>query len=153
MDPKPYVVEAEWTGDRGGRVEVEGVKHLDFSAPPEFGGKEGFWTPEHLFLASVTTCYISTFSAISEINRFRFRGLRVSAEAALEKVPGGFRFAKVTIRPRLTIDDDQLEPQAALLLEKSKKACIVSRSVSAEVVMEPAIIYCDKQHVPELVSS
>ena len=152
MDPKPYVVEAEWTGDRGGRVEVEAVKQLDFSAPPEFGGKEGLWTPEHLLLASVTSCYISTFSAISEINPFHFRGLKVAAEAVLEKVPGGFRFARITIRPRLTIDDEALEEQSKLLLEKSKKACIISRSLAAEITMDYAIVLCDKQRIPELVS-
>lgn len=151
MTGKPYFVEAEWTGGRQGTVQAEPVKRLEFSAPPEFGGKDGLWTPEHLLLAAVTTCYVATFSAIAEINRFPFRGLRVAAEAALEKVPGGMRFAQIVLRPRLTIDDETKREQALLLVEKAKKACIVSRSLSAEIVLDAVIACCDERHVPELV--
>jgi len=151
MTGKPYYVEAEWTRGREGTVQAESVKELAFSAPPEFGGKDGLWTPEHLLLAAVTTCYIATFSAIAEHNKFGFRGLRVSAEAALEKVPGGMRFATITLRPRLTIDDPEKRDQALLLVEKAKKACIISRSLATEILMDAAIACCDSQHVPELV--
>lgn len=151
MSSRPYFVEAEWTGGREGVVQAEPVKELAFSAPPEFGGKDGFWTPEHLLLAATTTCYIATFSAIAEINRFSFRGLRVSAEASLEKVPGGMRFATITLRPRLTIDDPEKREQALLLVEKAKKACIISRSLAAEVILDAAIACCDSQHAPQLV--
>jgi len=30
---------------------------IHFSAPPEFGGEPGVWTPEHFLLASVASCY------------------------------------------------------------------------------------------------
>lgn len=151
MSSKPYLVEAEWTRGREGTVLAGPAPQLAFSAPPEFGGKDGLWTPEHLLLAAVTTCYVATFSAIAEINKFPFRGLRVTAEAALEKVPGGMRFATITLRPRLTIDDPEKREQALLLVEKAKKACIISRSLAAEIVMDAAIACCDEKRVPQLV--
>ena len=151
MSDKPYFVEAEWRGDRQGTVQAEPIKALDFSAPPEFGGKAGVWTPEHLLLASVTSCYIATFSAIAELNHFQFRGLRVTAEASLEKVPGGMRFARILLRPRLIIDDQGKHEQALLLVEKAKKACIISRSLAAEVLMDAAIGCCGEKHDPVLV--
>jgi peroxiredoxin-like protein len=148
----PYRVTTEWTGKRNGFVKAEPVDDpLGFSAPPEFGGTDGAWTPEHLLLASVASCYVATFTAVAEINHFKFEGLKVATEAELIKVAGGMRFATITIRPRLTVSDDSQRPQAELLLEKAKKACIISRSLAAEVVMEAEIDFQYQPTIPQLV--
>lgn len=148
----PYRVSTEWTGKRNGFVKAEPVeKSLAFSAPPEFGGTEGHWTPEHLLLASVSSCYVATFTAVAEINRFKFEGLKMTTEAELLKVAGGMRFGTITIRPRLTLQDETQREQAQLLLEKAKKACIISRSLAAEVVMEAEIDFQDHPTIPQLV--
>ena len=148
----PYRVSTEWTGKRNGFVKAEPVeKPLSFSAPPEFGGAEGQWTPEHLLLASVATCYVATFTAIAEINRFQFEGLKVTCDAELIKVAGGMRFGTITIRPRLTLTDETKREQAQLLLEKSKKACIISRSLATEVVLEAEIDSQEQPTIPQLV--
>ena len=151
MDTKPYFIEAEWTGDRAGTVQAAPIKQLEFSAPPEFGGKEGVWTPEHLLLAAVGTCYVATFSAIAEHNRFRFRGLKVGVEAGLEKAGGGLTFVRITLRPRLVIQDETQQAQSLILLEKAKKGCIISRSLAAEVVMDASVECCGAERVPQLV--
>ncbi len=148
----PYRVSTEWTGKRNGFVKAEPVdRPLSFSAPPEFGGTAGQWTPEHLLLASVVSCYVATFTAIAEINRFKFEGLKVTCEAELIKVAGGMRFGTITVRPRLTLADDTQREQAQLLLEKSKKACIISRSLAAEVAMEAEIDSQEQPTIPQLV--
>jgi len=152
MDSKPYFIEAEWTGGRAGNVQAAPLPQLDFSAPPEFGGKAGVWTPEHLLLAALGTCYVATFSAIAEHNRFPFRGLKVAVEALLEKGPGGLSFARITLRPRLVIPDEAQQAQALLLLEKAKKGCIISRSLAAEVRMDASVECCAEDRVPQLVS-
>lgn len=151
MDSKPYFIEAEWTGDRTGNVQAAPIKQLEFSAPPEFGGKEGVWTPEHLLLAAVGTCYVATFSAIAEHNRFRFRGLKVAVEAALEKASGGLTFARITLRPRLVIQDETQQSQALVLLEKAKKGCIISRSLAGDILMDASVECCGEERVPQLV--
>jgi peroxiredoxin-like protein len=151
MESKPYFIEAEWTGDRAGNVQAAPIKQLEFSAPPEFGGKAGVWTPEHLLLAAVGTCYVATFSALAEHNRFRFRGLKVGVEALLEKTGGGLTFVHITLRPRLVIQDDAQQAQALVMLEKAKKGCIISRSLAAEVRMDAAVECCGEERVPELV--
>jgi peroxiredoxin-like protein len=147
-----YRVSTEWIGKRNGFVKAEPVATpLSFSAPPQFGGTEGQWTPEHLLLASVASCYVATFTAIAEINHFQFEGLKVTCEAELIKVAGGMRFATITIRPRLTLADETKRDQAQLLLEKSKKACIISRSLAAEVAMEAEIDSQEQPTIPQLV--
>ena len=53
-----YKAAAHWTDHKRGIVEGETIpRTINFAAPPEFGGEPGLWTPEHLLLAAVSTCY------------------------------------------------------------------------------------------------
>src|SRR5438067_112145 len=55
-----YRATATWTEHRRGLVETESIpRTINFSAPPEFGGEPGLWTPEHLLVAAVGTCFVS----------------------------------------------------------------------------------------------
>ena len=58
---------------------------ISFSAPPEFQGQAGQWTPEYLFLTSVAGCFLSTFSGMAHFSKFAFLSLDVEVEGALNK--------------------------------------------------------------------
>src|SRR5947209_18399531 len=61
-----YRVGAISTATRSGFAVAEGVEgSISFSAPPEFKGRAGHWTPEHFFVAAVASCYVSTFSGMA----------------------------------------------------------------------------------------
>jgi len=55
-----YQVKAKWLEDVKGRLEA-GKNAFDFSVPLDFGGPEGYFSPEELFAASVVTCLCATF--------------------------------------------------------------------------------------------
>jgi len=136
-----FVSSARWTGGRQGVVEGHEVEpSIKFSAPPEFQGQAGIWTPEHFFTAAVATCFISTFQAIAEFSKFEARALEVSVEGQVEKTEGGFRFTRVTVRPVLTINHESDRERALRLLEKAEKACLVSRSLQSQIVLEPKVV-------------
>ena len=44
-----YSTDVEWTGQRQGNLTAQSLPALVVDAPPEFKGREGTWTPEHLF--------------------------------------------------------------------------------------------------------
>jgi len=136
-----YTAIATRTGIRSGEVSgLPQVPALAFSAPPEFKGKEDVWTPEHFFTAAIATCFITTFEAISEFSKFSFETLSVSAEGVLEKGEGGFKFTKVFVRPVLTIANDADRDRGMRLLEKAERSCLISKSVSSEVVLQPEVL-------------
>jgi len=149
LDQLQFHVEGRWTAARRGRVEAEGVEHpIDFSAPLEFRGEAGFWTPEHFLIAAVASCFITTFRAIAEASRFDPVSLHISAEGVVEKREGGYEFTQVVLRPRLTIRDETDRQRAARLLEKTEQACLVSRSLKSTVTMEPRIELAGAQVAP-----
>ena len=60
--------------------------------------------------------------------------------AQVEKTEGGFQFTRITIRPLLTINSESDRERGLRLLEKAEKACLVSRSLQSQIVMEPQIV-------------
>lgn len=97
------------------------------------------WSPETFFLASVASCYISTFRAIAEYSKFDSVALDVTVDGTITKEQGGFRFTEVTIHPVLTVATDEECDKGLKLLLKSEAACLVSRSLNARVSIEPVV--------------
>jgi len=132
-----YRVRATSTTLRSGEVVSSGVsRSIAFSAPPEFMGQPGVWTPEDFFVAAVVSCYVSTFSSMADLSRFSFVSLEVEAEGRLEKVNGAWRFVQVLLRPNLQIENEKDRDRAIRLLEKAEKGCLVARSISAQTIVE-----------------
>ena len=136
-----YEVIGQWGGGRGGTLESHTLNHvLEFSAPPEFQGRVGFWTPEHFLVGAVTSCFISTFAAIAEMSKLEVVSLRVGAKGVLEKVEkGGYRFSEVVLYPELVIVHAEDLERAQRLIEKAERGCLIARSLSCKVSAIPAI--------------
>jgi peroxiredoxin-like protein len=135
-----YSAHAHWTMHKRGILEAHEIpRTINFAAPPEFGGDPGLWTPEHLLLGAVATCYVSTFGTIGELSKLKFSSLEVFVEGTIEKQEGGFRFTQITLRPALTIERDDDRDRAQCLLEKAERACLISRSLACPVTLETRI--------------
>ena len=120
----------------GARGTVEGdpaVKPVEFSAPAEFGGESGVWSPEHLLLAAVASCFVTTFKAIAESSKFQPVSLGIVVEGTVEKGTGGYAFTRVVLTPELTVDWESDRQRGMQLLEKTERACLISRSHKAAV--------------------
>ena len=135
-----YRIRAKSTTLRSGEVASPTVPgSIDFSAPPEFLGRSGVWTPEDFFVAAVVTCYVSTFSSMADLSKFNFVSLDVEAEGRLERVEGAWKFVQVILRPSLQIAREGDRERAGRLLEKAEKGCLVARSITAQTILEPAV--------------
>lgn len=136
-----YRTSARWTGGRAGNLEAEGVAQpLRFSAPPEFHGEPGLWSPETLFLGAANTCFLATFVAIADFSKLELVEVEIAAEARLERVPGqGYRFSEVVVRPVVTLANEADREKALRMLEKTEKSCIVARSIQPPVRVEPTL--------------
>jgi peroxiredoxin-like protein len=129
-----YKAHAHWTLHKRGILEAENIpRTVNFAAPPEFGGEPGLWTPEHLLLGSVATCYVATFRAIAERSKLPVSGLEVFVEGVLTKDQGGFRFTEIILRPTITVERQEDCDRAQRLAEKAEHACLISRSLSAKI--------------------
>ena len=135
-----YSTEVEWTKEREGNLCAPVLPCLHVDAPPEFRGHEGSWTPEHLFVGAVNSCFMTTFLAIAENSKLDFVSFKTAADGKLEKLEGrGFQMTELTLRPRLVISNSRDAERASRILEKAEKYCLISNSIKAAVHLEPEI--------------
>ena len=135
-----YRVVAWWSSGRTGLAKTDSAPNaIHFTAPPEFGGLEGRWTPESLLLCAIAGCYTTTFRAIAEYSKFEYADLEVQVEGAIKKVESGYAFTQIVIRPNLSITNEAEHPRALKLMQKAKGLCLVARALSVEQVFEPRV--------------
>lgn len=138
--PYFYDAEVEWMGARKGELRSANLPALPVAAPPEFQGHEGIWTPEHLYVASVNVCLMTTFLAIAENSKLDVVSFCASARGKLEKVEGvGFQITEIILRPRVVVRLPKDLERAARILEKAEKVCLVSNSIKTAIKLEPEI--------------
>jgi peroxiredoxin-like protein len=138
--PHEYRIKAFGAGGPNGVVHAEGVLPcISFSAPPEFLGEPGRWTPEHFLVAAVATCFVSTFSGIAEKSRLEFASFNLDAEGLLGSADGIWRFTEIKLRPVVTVVKEEDRDRAIRLLEKAEKSCVIARCLQFKVTLVPAV--------------
>jgi peroxiredoxin-like protein len=135
-----YHVTAKWEAGRNGIVSAKEIHPpIHFSAPPEFKGETGLWTPEHFLMAAVASCFIVTFYAIAAASKLEFVSLHLCVQGNLGKVDGKLQFKEIRLRPELmTAYNDELE-RGKRILEKAHEGCLIARSLACAILMEPLV--------------
>jgi len=139
-DEHAYRVAAWWTSGRTGLAKSDSAPNaIHFTAPTEFGGLEGRWTPEELLLAAIAGCYTTTLRAIAGTAQFNFTDLQVEASATVRKGESGWSFTQIVVRPNLKISSSDEKERALELLKRAEKLCLVSRAIGTTLKFEPQL--------------
>ena len=143
-----YRVVAWWSSGKTGLAKADSAPNaIHFTAPPEFGGMDGRWTPESLLLSAIAGCYTTTFRAVAEYSKFEYADLEVQVEGTVRKVESGYAFTEIVIRPSLSILNEAEQQRGIRLLEKAKSLCLTARALSIPQAFEPHL------HVNNLVGA
>lgn len=134
-----YSTEVRWTGGRKGVLNSAGLKEIEIASPPEFKGEPNIWTPEHLFVASVNICLMTTFLAIADLSKLPFSGYSSSATGKLEKVNGKYMISEIILKPKVIIPEERHRERCLKIVEKSEANCLISNSIKTRVIVEPEI--------------
>jgi len=139
VNSNTYLVTATWKGGRRGEVAAEDIRPpIHFSTPPGFKGDLGYWTPEHLLLASVASCYVATFYALAE-SKLGFLGLEILVEGTLGKPDGRLQFTNIVLKPTVNIARPEDGELANRLLARAHEGCLIARSLACPVHLEPLV--------------
>ena len=143
MEKHSYNLNLEWKQDRKGLLSSpELPTTIEVATPPEFEkGVAGIWSPEHLFTASVLSCFMTTFLAVAEGSKLEFKKFDCSAQGILEKVEGRFLMTEVILKPILQLADESQKERAERVLQKSEKACLISNSINSKVSLITQITF------------
>ena len=137
-----FEIRIDWLDDTRGIITSNEVKDtVHVAIPPAFGGTEDQWSPEHLFLGSIASCFMTTYLVLSRKMRFDISRLECQAIGHIERVEGvGYTFVSIDLYPKISVGDENLRSKALAALQKTKQHCLVSNAVRARIVYHPELI-------------
>jgi len=137
--PHIYKVGAKATPKGDVQLASAGLPTIVSSSPPEFGGLEGYWSPETLLVASIADCFNLTFRAIARASKFEWLELECKAEGRLEKFNRVTRFTSFELKVKLRVPEDAANAKAQRLLEMAENNCLITNSLAADVHLEAEV--------------
>ena len=133
-----YEVCLTWQADRKGTLSSPILPtQIEGATPPDFPkGIAGIWSPEHLFVAAVCSCLMTTFLAVAENSKLDFAAFDCTAIGYVEKLEGKYWVSEITLKPLLTLVSSIDADKAERVLAISQKNCLISNSVKTVIKLE-----------------
>lgn len=137
-----YEVNIQWKEDRIGELSSPVLaKTIECATPPEFpNGVPNIWSPEHLFVASINSCYMATFLAIAYNFKMEIEDFSCKTIAKLEMADGKYLITQAEMFPAIKLSDAGKDAdKAQRIAEKAKAGCLVTNSMKTEIILSPHI--------------
>jgi organic hydroperoxide reductase OsmC/OhrA len=137
-----YEVDLKWKRGRIGELSSPSLENtITCATPPEFPkGIAGIWSPEHLFLSSLNSCFMATFLAIADNYEIAFERFDCKTRGKLSKVDGVLMISEVLIEPVVVIHNESDEEKILKALHKADRVCLISNSVKSKLTLIPKIL-------------
>jgi len=137
-----YEVNIQWKEGRIGELSSPVLsKTIECATPPEFpNGVPGIWSPEHLFVAAINSCYMATFLAIAHNFKVEIADFSCKTIATLEMTDGKYLITKATMYPLVKLVHAENDTEKAQrIVEKAKAGCLVTNSMKTEIALSAYI--------------
>lgn len=142
MESHYYNVDINWENNRKGimcspELDKQNGVCIEVATPPEFPkGMKGIWSPEHLFVAAINGCVMTTFLAIAENSTLDFTSFSCQAKGKMEMVDGKLMMSEILLKPTVVIHNELHRNKATRILKKAEDACLITHSVKSKIKME-----------------
>jgi organic hydroperoxide reductase OsmC/OhrA len=146
-----FATKVEWTGNTGagtasyrgyGRshvISAPGKPPIPGSSDPAFRGDAARYNPEELLVASLSACHMVWYLHLcAEADVVVTAYVDESDGEMTLDADGGGRFTRVTLRPRVTVDEGSDAALARALHDEAHRRCFIANSVSFPVGCEAA---------------
>jgi organic hydroperoxide reductase OsmC/OhrA len=126
----PFQVDLRWISGQTGIVTANDAEgSIQVSVPPVFGGEGKPWTPEHLFLGSISSCFMTTYMSFAKKFKFEVNDFNCEAKGGISLVEGKLVFTGIDVYSKIKIASSEFSEKASLAFDKTKKYCIISNSI------------------------
>lgn len=128
-----YEISTNWTDGKKGTSSCAGKQDVAISTPPEFGGPEGFWTPEDLLTSAVASCIMTSTLFFAERAKINMRSYASKAIGTMEKTAAGLVITKVSVTVNVELESPELADAMRKAVEQAEKTCPISNSLTCPV--------------------
>ncbi len=126
-----YNINIDWVSERNGILSnPELINKMEVSFPNK---KTGIWTPEHLLIAAVNSCFMITFLSLAKKLGLEFLKYNCSAKGKIEKMGGKYLITEIELGPVVTIKKTADKKKSEEILQNSLAFCLISNSLKSKV--------------------
>ena len=94
-------------------------------------------------MASLSACQALTYLFLAAKNQIPVVGYTDDAEGRLGLVDGKMRMARVTLRPRITLESGANETRARELVARAHEGCFIANSVATPIDITPTFVFAE----------
>jgi organic hydroperoxide reductase OsmC/OhrA len=144
-----FEIQLNWLNAKRGVLfakDAEGMLHV--ATPPKFGGEGRPWTPEHFFLSAISSCFMTTYLAFAKKFGIQISHFDCNIIGEIEMIEGKYKFTQINLYPRIYIPDETLREKATRALEKTHKYCLITNSVSADIIYHSQVLINPDLSIP-----
>ena len=128
-----FPVNLVWNDGKSGSLAVEGKAIIKT-------GETSYHSPEDLFVASATTCYMNGFVNFTEKMHISFKSFECDAVGVLEKVGRSFEITKIEMKAKVVIESEDLRKKINRALELAAKYCFVGNSMKCPISHDTEVV-------------
>lgn len=150
MKTHHYSTQLQWTGNRGAGtksytsytrdydIQTEDKPVILGSSDPAFRGDSSRCNPEEMLLASLSSCHMLWYLHLYSETEVIVTAYEDNAVGEMEETSNGSgRFAKVILRPVVTVQEESMLHKANELHQKANEMCFIANSCNFPVLHEP----------------
>ncbi|MEO6231299.1 MAG: OsmC family protein [Ferruginibacter sp.] len=147
-----YKTSVEWTGNTGTgtsgyrsytrshTILAGDKKPIEGSSDPSFLGDSKKYSPEDLFVASVSSCHMLWYLHLcSDAGIVVTSYLDEASGTMIETNNGGGRFTEITLHPNVTVAEQSMVANAKSLHARANELCFIANSCNFPIHHQPLI--------------
>jgi peroxiredoxin-like protein len=137
-----FDIQLNWLERQRGILSAKDVGDtLRVALPQSFGGTGYEWSPEHLFLGAISSCFMTTYFVFADKMGLDISNYECNATGQVGMIEGKYEFTTINLYPKVYITDDLIREKAIRTMEKTQQYCLVSNSVKCRIIYHGEVLH------------
>jgi len=136
-----FETDLKWIEDSKGNLTSRIIHDpIKVATPKIFKGVQGgMWSPEHLLISSVSSCFMTTCLFYAKQKGLPVSAFDCEAIGQVELRNGKLAFIEINIYPKIGIEKQEWHDKAIEVIELTKQNCLITKALSVGVFYHPQI--------------
>ncbi len=132
-----YRVSSESIGKNLVSMSLEDMDDVKVTSAPDWwpDAPKGMFSPQTLFVSASGSCLILSLFKVAERMRIDFEHATVDAIGEMEEIDGVWKFEKITLNAKVTIDDESLRPKMEKAIKMAHDFCPIQNSLGVPSIL------------------
>jgi organic hydroperoxide reductase OsmC/OhrA len=126
--PHAYSVEVSRTGHGAVTIDASPRSPIEAGPPPEFGGEQDRWSPEHLLLSAIGSCVYATFEAFAAREKLDVLDYHDTVRGMVDRSTTGLALTGIGVEVEIAVLPDDVD-RAKTVFERAKTHCLISNAL------------------------